>query len=90
MGNEYENTDGEMIAKERNMSASEVMRCMMSLCEEFPEKLWNTMDTNQDGVVHKEKFINTMNLNADAYQKWIYKPVTEILKATEQFNNDHM
>ena len=43
---EYENTDGEMIAKERNMSASEVGRCMMSLCEEFPEKLWNTMDTN--------------------------------------------
>ena len=42
---EYENNDGEMIAKE-SMSAADVGRCMMSLCEEFPEKLWNTMDTN--------------------------------------------
>ena len=75
---EYENTDGVY----NNALATD------SLDGDFAENLWNTMDTNKDGVVGKEKFIATMNLNMAAIEKWIYAPATDYLNAAENVNGD--
>ena len=75
---EYENTDGVY----NNALATD------SLDGDFAENLWNTMDTNGDGVVGKEKFITTMNLNMAAIEKWIYEPATDYLDAAENIDSD--